>query len=203
MSELIKKAPGYKRKDQIKKATLNIFYSQGMNKFSTKNLAQHVHISQGAIFKHFHSKNDIILEIMEDVKNDLLKPLQKIVWENIKPDKKLKEFMCYHLNYFKENKGITILILDESTYRNDQFLKRRLREFFSLIKQYFGKIIHDGIANKMWDCSVSVDSLSALYLGVSLTISIELYLNPNVFTHKEFCVHMLTMIKRSMVNSHY
>jgi len=200
MSEIVERASGTVRKRQIKKATLDIIYNEGLKNLSTRNLAQHIHLSEGAIFRHFHSKNEIILSIMEDVKNDLLVELQHIANKKTLPEKRLEEFTCYHIKYLKNNKGVTILLFTEAAYQNNDLLKKQLNEFFRLIKQYFGKIIHDGIAQKMWNCALSVDSLATLYMGIPITLNIELNLNPEVFTYKNFCGQMLVLIKRALVN---
>ncbi len=200
MSEIVERASGTVRKRQIKKATLDIIYNEGLKNLSTRNLAQHIHLSEGAIFRHFHSKNEIILSIMEDVKNDLLVELQHIANKKTLPEKRLEEFTCYHVKYLKNNKGVTILLFTEAAYQNNDLLKKQLNEFFRLIKQYFGKIIHDGIAQKMWNCALSVDSLATLYMGIPITLNIELNLNPEVFTYKNFCGQMLVLIKRALVN---
>lgn len=200
MTEIIERAPGSVRRRQIKKATLDIIYEDGLKKFSTKNLAQHIHMSEGAVFRHFHTKNDIILAIMEDVKNDLLQPLQQIARKNTSPEKRLEEFMCFHITYLKKNKGVTILLFSEATYENDNLLKKQLDKFFRMIKQYFGKIIHDGIALGKWNSSLSVDSLASLYIGIPITLSIELSLNPEIFTYKNFCGQMLNLMLRLLKN---
>jgi len=44
------------RQTQIKKAVLEIIFSEGIGKLSTRNLASRVGVSEGAIFRHFPSK---------------------------------------------------------------------------------------------------------------------------------------------------
>ncbi len=195
-----KRAPGIIRKQQIKKATLDIIHEEGLKKLSTRNLAQYIHMSEGAIFRHFHTKNDIILSIMEDVRKDLLEPLKHIVTSNKSPEKRLEEFICFHISYLEKNEGITILLFTEATYENNKLMKNQLVNFFSLIKQYFGKIIHDGIASETWNISVPVDSLATLYMGIPITMNIEMNLNPKIFTYNNFCNEMMDLIKRIIEN---
>jgi len=196
MKTVAQRASGTVRRKQIKRATLEIISEEGMKKLSTKNLADHVHLSEGAIFRHFHSKNEIILSIIDDVKSDLLKPLQEIADKPVSPDKRLEEFMCFHVSYLKQNSGVTILLFTEAAYQNNDMLKKQLNELFGLIKQYFGKIVHDGIATGLWDSDISVDTISFLYIGIPITMSIEMSLVPDVFSYKNFCGQMLRLILR-------
>ena len=57
MKTVAERASGTVRRKQMKKATLEIISNEGLKKLSTKNLTLHVHLSEGAIFRHFHSKN--------------------------------------------------------------------------------------------------------------------------------------------------
>ncbi len=199
METIVERASGAIRRKQIKRATLEIISEEGLKKLSTKNLANHVHLSEGAIFRHFHSKNDIILSIVNDIKEDLLKPLQKIVEKQTPPDKRLEEFMCFHVNYLKKNSGVTILLFTEAAYQNSGSLKKQLNEIFRYIKQYFGKIIHDGIALGLWDNSISVDAISTLYIGIPITMSIEMKLAPEIFSYQNFCGQMLQLVSHLLV----
>ncbi len=199
MDVIVHRASGTVRKKQIKKATLEIISEEGLKKLSTKNLAGHVHLSEGAIFRHFHSKNDIILSIFADVKEDLLKSLRNIAEKQTPPEKRLQEFMSFHINYLKVNNGVTILLFTEAAYQNNELLKIQLNEFFWLIKQYFGKIIHDGIAVGLWDSALSVDNISSLYVGIPITMNIEMNLVPETFSYDNFCSQMFMLILRLLV----
>ncbi len=199
MKTVVERASGTVRKKQIKKATLEIISGEGFKNLSTKNLASHVHLSEGAIFRHFHSKNDIILSIFSDVKDDLLKSLQKIAEKQTPPQKRLEEFMRFHIKYLKLNNGVTILLFTEAAYQNNNLLKKQLNQFFWLIKQYFGKIIHDGIALGIWNSTLSVDTISSLYIGIPITMNIEMNLIPEIFSYDNFCSQMFLLISRLLV----
>ena len=199
MKTVAERASGTVRRKQIKKASLEIISEEGMKRLSTKNLANHVHFSEGAIFRHFHSKNEIIFSIIDDVKEELLKPLQHIVEKQTPPDKRLEEFMCFHVNYLEKNCGVTILLFTEATYQNSELLKKHLNEIFRYIKQYFGKIIHDGIALGIWDNSISVDAISSLYIGIPITMNIEMQLIPETFSYQNFCSQMFQLVSHLLI----
>ncbi|VAW30329.1 hypothetical protein MNBD_BACTEROID07-1958 [hydrothermal vent metagenome] len=56
----MKRAPGFVRKKQIKKATLEIISNEGQGKLSTKNLALRAQLSEDVAFHPLYLKNDII-----------------------------------------------------------------------------------------------------------------------------------------------
>jgi len=60
------------RQEQIKQAVLDIIYTDGLKNLSTRNLANRIGMSEGAIFRHFPTKQDIILSIIKDVHTDFI-----------------------------------------------------------------------------------------------------------------------------------
>jgi AcrR family transcriptional regulator len=66
------------RKEQIKEAVLEIISTEGIGKLSIRNLASKIGVTEGALFRHFSSKREIILSILDDVKKELLYEQEKI-----------------------------------------------------------------------------------------------------------------------------
>jgi AcrR family transcriptional regulator len=182
------------RQVEIKSAVLSIIFRDGLKKVSTKNIAKEVGISEGSIFRHFASKNDIILSIMDDVISELIESLRRISLENTPPPERLFKYLCRTITYLIENKGITILLFSEASYENDEKLITKLNHIFNNQKQLAGKIVSDGIALGIWDETVSVDDFSTLYMGIPITLNIEMILNRESFQHENFCKRMLALI---------
>ncbi len=184
------------RQEEIKKAFLNIIYRDGLKKLSTRNLAREVGISEGAIFRHFASKNDIILAIINDVQQDMIEELRVITLESGSPAKRLFKYLCKTITYLIENNGITMLLFSEAAYGNDKELISKLNYIFNSQKQLAGKIISDGIAEGIWDESVSVEDFTTLYMGIPITLNIELILNKENFHKDNFCIRMHELLMR-------
>src|SRR4030066_1141234 len=105
------------RQGQIKKAVLEIISSEGIGKLSTRNLAAKIGVTEGALFRHFSSKKEIMLAILNDVKNELLTEQEKITYSSsLNAEEKLFKFLCRHVKYLVENKGITILLFSEAAH---------------------------------------------------------------------------------------
>ena len=82
------------RQEQIKKAVLEIIADDGLHNLSTRNLAKRIGFTEGAIFRHFPTKRDIIKGIMDDVANDLIGSLRSIVLSPAKAEEKLFNYLC-------------------------------------------------------------------------------------------------------------
>ncbi len=192
----INRQSGDIRRNQIKSAVKEILFYEGLQKLTTKNIAQKVGISEGTVFKHFTSKKAIIDDMLKDVREELVEPLQKIAHSKEDAAIRLEKHICFHLDYLAKNKGITILLFTEASYKNDADLKIMLDKTYQLMEQSFATIIRDGIAEGIWDESVSIEDLSSLYMGIPFTMNIELVLKAQNIIEINYCKNMLELLKR-------
>lgn len=184
------------RREQIKRAVLEIIHSEGLNRLSTRNIARKVGISEGALFRHFRSKKEVIIDLMEDVKKELLVTQKEIAMNNLPVTERLHQFMCAHVRYLLDKKGITILLLSEAAHQNDPELKDRLKEILLTQKNLVSKIFQDGIASGEWDPGLSVPALTTLYMGIPTSLNVELILNPDSIETENFCSKMMNLFRK-------
>ncbi len=137
-----------------------------------------------------------MLSILADVKHDLLNEMEIIVYSEAKAEEKLKNFLCLHVNYLIANKGITMLLFSEAAHLNDPKLKTGLREILLTQKEYVTKIVREGMTEGIWDRSIEVDNVAMLYMGIPITLNIELILQSDRVSEDRFCDRMLDLFTR-------
>ena len=186
------------RQKQIKKAVLQIISTKGLGKLTTRNLAEKVGLTEGALFRHFKSKKEILLSIIDDVKTVLLAEQEKIIKSELKASEKLFEFLCVHVKYLIKNKGITILLFSEATHLDDLQMKNSLFEILSSQKEWFKQIVKQGIKEGRWDKKVDVDGIATMYMGIPVILNIELILNKSGFKQGPFCKKLTTLLERTL-----
>jgi len=182
------------RQEQIKHAVLDIIYTDGLKNVSTRMLAQRIGMSEGSIFRHFPTKQDIILSIIKDVQKDFIGSLRTIANSNVEPEERLRKFLCQTVKYLVDNKGITMLLFSEASHNNDAELKSILQQIFNNQKKLVSKIILDGISIGKWDESIPVDNLAMLYMGIPVSLNIDLILSGGEFHNENFCSRMMQLL---------
>ena len=186
------------RQEEIKKAVLDIIYTDGLKNLSTRNLAKRIGLSEGTIFRHFASKQDIILSIIKDVQIDFIGSLRKIANSNAEPEKRLNGFLCETVRYLTYNKGITMLLFSEASHNNDVTLKDNLLQILNNQKKLVSKIILDGIALGIWDETIAVENVAMIYMGIPVSLNIELVLSGGEFHIDNFCSKMMQLILKML-----
>jgi AcrR family transcriptional regulator len=182
------------RQEQIKQAVLDIIYTDGLKNLSTRNLAKRIGMSEATIFRHFASKQEITIAIVKDVQKDFIGSLRSIANSNKEPKERLNEFLCKTVKYLTDNKGITMLMFSEASHNNDIDLKNSLLQIFNNQKNLVSKIILDGIALGQWDESMPVENIAMLYMGIPVSLNIELILNGGEFHIDNFCQKMMQLL---------
>jgi AcrR family transcriptional regulator len=132
------------RQQNIINASLKIISSLGIQNFTIKNLAKELNVTEGAIYRHFESKEQIIAAIVE-FSHQFTK--QKIDANYSSPNtsmEKLKYQFIDRVEGLKENKSLLILSTIMSLHGDDPKIKAAAS---FMIKYYYDillKIVHEG-----------------------------------------------------------
>lgn len=186
------------RQEQIKKTVLEIIAEEGLHNLSTRNLAKRIGFTEGAIFRHFKTKRDIIKGIMDDVANNLIGSLRSIVLSPVKTEDKLFNYLCRNVRYLKENRGVTILLFSEATHLGDKELKEKLNQILSEQKQFIIKMVKDGIAEELCDKNINPEDIAMLYMGIPIMFNIEMILNKSGLNVDNFCQRMYALVLKTL-----
>lgn len=186
------------RQEEIKKAVLSIIDQEGMHNLSTRKVAERVGVSEGALFRHFRTKREMILAVVDEVEEVLMKSLRDVAAEESPAEDRLLKFLCAHVRYLIANKGITILLFSEAAHANDPELKSRMLKILNEQKRLAKKIVNDGMSTGEWDKSLNVDHFATLYMGIPISLNIELVLNPGGVNTDNFCKKMLAILGRAL-----
>jgi len=87
-----------------------------------------------------------------------------------------------------------MLLFSEASHNNDASMKSSLQQIFNNQKKLVSKIFLDGIAAGRWDRSVPVESLAMLYMGIPVSLNIELILSGGELHVDNFCNHMMQLL---------
>jgi AcrR family transcriptional regulator len=184
------------RKIQIKEAVLQIISSKGLANLSIKNLAKEVGLSEGALYRHYNSKKDIIIDIVNDVYNNLVVNQRKDSERNLPASVKLFNYFCNHIKYLLLNKGITILLFSEAAHQGDTELKKRLLRVLKEQNEILKMIVTEGIEKGIWNSSVNLDDFTTIYMGIPVMLNIEMVLEKEKFDYKSFCDRMFVLLEK-------
>jgi len=113
------------RKKQIIDEARNIIHKYGYEFLTLKRLSEKIKISDAAIYRHFKNKEQIIIGILDSMKEFDEHLLIHI--EDFKDKKeKISELINFHFRYFQDNPEITSIIFSEDIFRNGKLMRKKL-----------------------------------------------------------------------------
>lgn len=121
------------RQAEIVAAALRLAQDSGPAAITTSDLARAVGLSQGALFKHFVSKEAIWLEAMTWVTDHLLRSLHAAAQQASAPFDALRRVFDAHVNFCVSYPGVPRLIFHELQQATDSPLKQQVR---ALLQDY-------------------------------------------------------------------
>ncbi len=135
-----------KRQDEIVEASMRIIAKSGIESLTTKSIAKSVGISEAAIYRHFKSKSDILLSVLEYFENRASGLLNLVSKENICGLDKIYRILKTRCDDFVDNPALMVVIFSEELFPNDSRLSNKVYEIMSMNQRVITEII-DGCIN--------------------------------------------------------
>ena len=90
-------------KELILEKALKLFSEKGIKETTIRDIAKAVGITEGAIYRHFESKDQIVHELFETYSGDLYERLKRVIEKHEDNEKKFKEAVKVFLDFAFKN----------------------------------------------------------------------------------------------------
>jgi AcrR family transcriptional regulator len=154
------------RQLQIINAAIQLVSENGIQQLTIKNLSKKIGLAEGAIYRHFDSKVDIlfgILTMFEVNRNISLKHLQ--LADGINALEKLKNLFQQRFEHFSKNPAIAAVIFSEEIFQNDKRLSEKVFTIMEDSQKIVRQVIEIGQKTDQLRNDISAIQLSLLITG--------------------------------------
>lgn len=153
------------RQQQIMDESIKIIDEKGIQGLTIKNLSKAIGISEPGIYRHFESKTEILLSILNNFKemagmlSGLMKDFEGTAIEKI-------DFMFSRmLDMFSETPSMISVIFSEEIFKNEELLKLKITEVLNMHAQTIEYIIAKGQENNNTRKDIEVKTLALIIMG--------------------------------------
>lgn len=160
---------GEKTAEKLRQVSLRLFAEQGYAAVSMRQIAKEVGIQAGALYNHFPTKQDILVELMASHMRALIGAWEQLGKEFVTPQEALEGFVRFHIN-FHVNKPDEVFIayMELRNLDGENFIsiesQRRLYEGF------LRKIIQSGKSQGVFivqDVAITSMAIIAMLTGLN------------------------------------
>ncbi|RKD15194.1 transcriptional regulator [Pelobium manganitolerans] len=146
-------------------ATLRID-QYGIQELTIKNLASDLGLSEGALYRHFKSKNEILLGLLSyfifEMKDRVAAIISK---QEITPTEQLKEIFDSQLNAFLNKPAIVSVIFSEGIFQFNKGLSEKVSAMMELMQDHISAIIKKGQDEGLYRELIGPATISTIILG--------------------------------------
>lgn len=154
------------RQIEIMEAATGLIDKNGIQNLTIKNLAADIGLSEPALYRHFSSKNDILLGVLNYFISEMKTRLSRIA---IDPDgsaaDELRAIFQSQLQTFTDKPAIVSVIFAESIFHFDEALSIKVTEIMDLMHDYITGNVKKGQETGQYGKLLGAGALATIIMG--------------------------------------
>ena len=152
------------RQMEIIGAAGRILTASGVSGLTIKNLSKEMHFSESAIYRHFDSKEGIIVAMLNYLAENIDERLSNL--DNLlDPEMRFITLFEEQLNFFNDNPHFVVAVFSDGLMEESQLINQTLLKLMNLKNKYLMPIIMDGQQKSIFTNALTTDELLHIILG--------------------------------------
>jgi AcrR family transcriptional regulator len=158
------------RQQNIIDAARRVIHSKGIESLTTRQIAQELNLTNGALYRHFKSKKEIIDLLIEDTEKTLLATISQAAHTKGNSIERLESIFETHISYSERMKGTSFVIINEVSGIKDKELQMKTLGVINKYLETIKGIIIEGQKEGLIRDDVNPESASVVFLGTLQTL---------------------------------
>lgn len=154
------------RREQIADAAGKIIVRHGCENLTIKRLASEIGVTDGAIYRHFKSKKDILLLLIEHVEGNLVGDLDKGRVSESSPLEAFDDIVARHVASIRKRKGVSFQVIAEIISLGDRELNSRMYAGLQKYRARVRELLAVGVASGEIKAELDLDAAATLFFGM-------------------------------------
>jgi len=142
-----------------------IILDEGIESLTTRRLAKILGVTDGALYRHFRSKKEIVSLLVDDIQKTLLSVIKASSEKENDSLRKLEKVFFSHLSYAEQRKGTTFIVINEILNIKDGQLQRKMLAAINLYLKTVEEILVDGKKSGLFKKDMDSTLASIMFFG--------------------------------------
>ena len=165
--EVIKKRMSSEdRQNEIVRVAVELAADKDVSSVTTQDMADAMHLTQGAIFRHFASKDEIWLAVMDWIQKSLMTVLSKAAAEATDPLDAIERMFLAHIAFISKHPAIPRILFSELQNKKSGKLRQLIQEIMSGYEERIAGLLEAAKAQSLVDAALDSRSAAVLYIGM-------------------------------------
>lgn len=154
------------RREEIIRVTLDLAAKQGVDDVTTQDMAQAMGVTQGAVFRHFASKDAIWLAVMQWVREQLMGVLGRAAAQGRDPLDALQRMFFAHIDFIANHPAIPRVLMSEHLHGRNAVLRELVTEIMLGYEAKIAGLLQDAQTQGMARADLDAHAAATLYIGM-------------------------------------
>jgi AcrR family transcriptional regulator len=154
------------RQEQIIDAARKLVVKYGSEHVTVGRIAREVGISEGAIYRHFKSKRDVLSGLADHIAEDLLKDITSNKSGSSTALVIIDNALRNHLSSIQQRRGISFQVIAEILSFGDKKLNRKISEIIEKYVNTLKELLSRGVKTGELRKDADIDAAAILLFGM-------------------------------------
>lgn len=152
------------RQLEIIEAAGKILTLSGVGGLTIKNLAKEMKFSESAIYRHFKSKEDIIVVMLNYLANSIEERLLNMNG-SLDPEQKFKTLFDEQFRFFRNNPHFVVAVFSDGLIEESQLVNETLLKIMNVKMKFLMPIIMEGQQKGVFTNAITTEELVHIVMG--------------------------------------
>ncbi len=153
------------RQKQIIEISIDIISRKGIQELTMKNLSRELGISEPGIYRHFESKQKILIAVLESFKHQNRLIDNNLPGENENAFQHLKRSITVIMERLNKHPAMSAVIFSEEIFQNENALSEMVKNIMNTTMGFFINIIGKGQRDESIRDDIDKEDLSIIVMG--------------------------------------
>lgn len=154
------------RQEEIIRVAVELAADKGVDSVTTQDMADAMKLTQGSIFRHFSSKDDIWYAVMQWIRERLMKVLDKAASGASDPLDAIERMFHAHIAFISKHPAIPRLLFSELLHKKNSKLQRLIQEIVSGYEAKIAGLLESAKSQSLVAADLDSKSAAVLYIGM-------------------------------------
>lgn len=153
------------RQLEIISAAGKILTESGLSGLTTKNLAKEMGFSEAAIYRHFESKEEITIALLQYLRTNMDERLAQVCLPDTAPEIKFQAIFNSQFQFFKSNPHFVVAVFSDGLLEESEKINQAIMQLMQVKIKYLMPLIMQGQQSGTFTQTITTEELVHIIMG--------------------------------------
>ena len=186
------------RKERLILTTIEIIDDLGIQGLSTREIARRQNISEATLFRHFKSKNDLLLAVLEYFSKFDTDIFESVRLKNINPNEAIIYTVSLYMEYYQNYPAITSIMQLFDVLSRESELTHKVKDILKSRNSFMKQLVEEAQKVGKINSLIDSESVADMIIGFCREIILKWRLNERDFPLRERSLLTVKMLLNAL-----